>query len=399
MKQTLFLFIYSIISTCALFAQSDFKQGYVINLAQDTIKGYIDDRGEIQNCTKCRFKVSENSEIQEYLPGEIKGYRLLNDKFYISRQITINGVSTNRFVEYLLNGAVDLYLYRDVYSTYYFIQEKGKEPVELKQEKVEIHSNNRVYLKDNKEYLGVLISTFDSTPQLKTKIEKVHLTRNSLINISESYHNAVCPGEQCIIYKKDEKKFLFALSGTFGIIQETMRNDIGGANWERRYEFNKLEPIHKPLFGLALQAITPYNQRLFFQFEPFFYKSEYKSTYSQFIHYKKTSDFEYSTEYMNVICNFYLRYNLLKSKIHPVLYAGFNINGTFSHIDNGLPAIETEINKFLACGYATGLGLGFKINEKKEASVRFLYHHTFGSLMYMGTNCYSLSLALPIVTF
>lgn len=55
-----------------LLAQTNFQPGYIINNTNDTIHGYIDNRGEIRNMRVCEFRTTENSETIGYYPVRLK---------------------------------------------------------------------------------------------------------------------------------------------------------------------------------------------------------------------------------------------------------------------------------------------------------------------------------------
>ena len=79
-----------LLSLCAVVnAQRNFKSGYIITLTGDTIKGYIDSRGDIKNYKRCVFKENEENSSAEYSPEEIRAYRFIDGKFFISKLLKI----------------------------------------------------------------------------------------------------------------------------------------------------------------------------------------------------------------------------------------------------------------------------------------------------------------------
>lgn len=379
-------------------AQSDFLPGYIITNDLDTINGLIDNRGEILNTSKCRFMENKESAVTEFGPDEISAFRFINDRFYIARKVPMAADTSLRFVEFLVNGVVDLFLYRDSFGVRYFISSAGDRLVELKEEDIRIYQDNKVYMRKNNEYKGVLYSLFQKAPQLNNDIQKVRLNRTSLIKITESYHNEVCTDQKCQIYTKNLKKLRVTTSITGGGIWESMLEEAGEINSKNRYEFNQLTPITKPIIGLAFQFFSPNNQRLFVQFEPTLYTSSYNSTYDYFFYFGRTKTANFSVDYTNLGTDFYLRYALLKKKIQPTVYAGLSIDATVNYNSENLPDYQSKLGKLLACGYSAGLGVSYKLRENKEVSLRLLYHHLYGSLTYMNSNSVSLTLAVPMFT-
>ena len=116
------------ITSC--FSQQNLMEGYVIELSNDTIYGYIDFRGDIYNSSKCVFFDQPGSESRIFYPGEIVAYRFPGSRYYISKSIkTISGDSTV-FLEYLVNGITSLYYLKDNIGDHFFI-ERGNELYEL----------------------------------------------------------------------------------------------------------------------------------------------------------------------------------------------------------------------------------------------------------------------------
>ena len=58
-------------------AQIDPQAGYIITNENDTLRGIIDYRTDAKNSRSCLFVADGETEYKEYLPNEIKCYRLL----------------------------------------------------------------------------------------------------------------------------------------------------------------------------------------------------------------------------------------------------------------------------------------------------------------------------------
>ncbi len=109
MKNLLLLLLASFFSLTS-YSQRNYQEGYVIPLQGDTLRGWIDFRSDKLNSTTCTFKADLTAQEREYYPKDIYGYRYLNDgKFYVSKEIEIDGVKKNVFLEFLLEGIENLY--------------------------------------------------------------------------------------------------------------------------------------------------------------------------------------------------------------------------------------------------------------------------------------------------
>lgn len=65
--------------TTMAMAQKNLREGYVITLQGDTLRGVIDFRTISMNMKRCVFKEDGATEFKTYLPGEIEGYRFTNN--------------------------------------------------------------------------------------------------------------------------------------------------------------------------------------------------------------------------------------------------------------------------------------------------------------------------------
>ena len=87
MKYLIAIGILVFLSIIRLNAQSDFRNGYIIDNNNDTIHGLIDYKGNHANAKKCIFKKDNNSQNQIFTPEEIKGYRFTDSKYYVSKSV------------------------------------------------------------------------------------------------------------------------------------------------------------------------------------------------------------------------------------------------------------------------------------------------------------------------
>jgi len=184
-------------------AQTDFREGYYITLENDTVFGLVDYRGEAKNSQVCIFKKEELSVPVKFEPTEIKGYRFIDGKFYISNPINTGNEEKTVFLEFLVNGITNLYFYRDLNNYMYFIEDKNGKLLLLSNEVItsNVEGKGEVQRNSNK-YIGVLRATFADCKEIQPQLDNVSLGHKSLINITKSYHNYVCDTEECIVYEK-----------------------------------------------------------------------------------------------------------------------------------------------------------------------------------------------------
>ena len=98
-----------------LFAQTDFRAGYVIKVSSDTLFGEIDYRGDFLMSRLCKFRGNENSVV-DFTPEKITAFRFIDGKYYASKELNEKTV----FLEYLIKGEINLYYLRDIRGRHYF---------------------------------------------------------------------------------------------------------------------------------------------------------------------------------------------------------------------------------------------------------------------------------------
>ena len=116
-------------------AQFDFRKGFVVNNNNDTIYGLIDYAKPQSNARFCFYKKEVISKVIKYAPSDLVAYGFVGDNQYVSKLIPIKGDSIDVFLEYLVNGIVDLYYYRVPGRKYYYI-EKNSQLYQLTNKKI-----------------------------------------------------------------------------------------------------------------------------------------------------------------------------------------------------------------------------------------------------------------------
>ncbi|WP_430817899.1 hypothetical protein [Carboxylicivirga sp. RSCT41] len=189
-----------------IYAQSDFRPGYIITNNKDTINGLIQYTSENNLHKRCVFKVSVDSDKKEYKPSDIIEFQFTDSKFY--RSILNPSIADeNVFVEVLLDGFYNLYYYlNNDFSSYYMETDDGKlweMPVKL----VKIEKDGKIYQKQDNRYKGVLYILFQDCPEIKPLIDRTKLDHKSLIKVTKEYLSRVCSEEICIIYERKPPAF------------------------------------------------------------------------------------------------------------------------------------------------------------------------------------------------
>lgn len=211
-----------LISNGILNAQTDFRPGYVINTIGDTIFGQIDYRGDLIMSSLCKFKDIDNTII-EYFPNDIEAFRFFDSKYYVTKEINNKKV----FMECLINGEINIYYIRDDNGDHYFIEKEDVELTEiLYEEGIKYVDDNKIFYESQK-HIGILNYYMQDAPQLQSRIQAIKKPKHqNLIKLAEDYHNAVCDGEEYIIYNKSTPLIKILPELTVGVTKYSNIEDL-----------------------------------------------------------------------------------------------------------------------------------------------------------------------------
>jgi hypothetical protein len=198
-------------------AQGFFEKGYVITPEMDTSYGFIANKSQHTNCLSCEFKKDSLSASEVYKPFELFAYRFSNGKYYISKNVNFDASNKALFLEYLIKGKLNIYVWRNKGVDIYFAEREGDTLIMLENpnryfyfdaitmEFVKADEPNLQSTANYNKYKGTLKVLMSDTPELQAEINNLNLNSKSLIKISKKYHNLVCDNETCIIYEKNTR--------------------------------------------------------------------------------------------------------------------------------------------------------------------------------------------------
>ena len=374
-------------STEIIYGQTEFINGYIIKNNNDTIYGLIGNRGGIGNCKTCLFKEDAVSDVTEFTPDEIKAYRFIHGKYYVSTQLETDELSCSCFLEFLINGIVDIYYYADQSGWHYFIDKGDGIFLELKNDKKVITINNTEYINESKEYIGLLKYIFQDSPSVIKEADNVSLNSKSLIKITKDYHESVCTDGECIIYEKKIPKLKPKLE--FGVLTGITIFNKNIINRDVKYLYSgTLETEHTPSIGFILKLSIPNLSKNFsMEYSGTFNKSNstlHGSYFEPVFSTTNTNDISLKNNSLNNSLR--LAYEYAKGKIRPTLKIGgfynFLTTTDYTHIYNstwlqGAPYqhLEDHDNIFPERNYGVSFGVG--INLKLTANYKIFMDLTY----------------------
>lgn len=257
------------------YAQTDFREGYVINASADTIYGEIDFRGDLLMSSICKFKTSENTVIK-YSPKDILAFRFVDSKYFVSREVDDKDI----FLEFLIKGRVNIYYMRDDNGDHYYLDKEEVELTEMPYEEGVKYVDDKPLYFETTKHIGLLNYYMQDAPKFQSRIMRVKQPEHrALIKLAEDYHNVVCQGEECIIYDKN--------TPFIKIIPEL---SVGGS---RFYNVNDLSDKFYLQSGVIIHSWMPRgSEKLFFRTGLLFSQLEFSNDGKTNI-YKIPIHFEY----------------------------------------------------------------------------------------------------------
>lgn len=351
------IFIYFSLTISFAFGQEDFRKGYVITNKGDTLHGYLDFRSDYLNCSKCVFRDTVKKQDFTFLPGEIKGYRFIKNRYFVSTYVP--ELEKKVFLQFLIDGIVDVYYYKDIKNEYYFVSKYDTTLYLLSNEK-KYRKRDDVYIKTingtvkaenefaeySNKHIGILRYLFSDSQNTIKKVNKVNLNQSSLIKIAEDYHAEVCSNEDCIVFEKNRKKTIYS----FDILVFVDYSNIEVSNLIVYSLFDFKEARFNPeinySLGLGVKAIPPrFTEKLALYINLLYNKSNYSAKYidnglAGLLNYHY-SDIEFS----NLNINLGFKYTLIKTKMNPEFTFAWSNRQTFN-VKSNVVLEEEFINDF-----------------------------------------------------
>ena len=389
MKKNLLSIIIIFIST-SCFSQNDWISGYIIKTQGDTVYGFVDNRASRVNEKYCFFRSELAGETQKFNPDELVSYRLSNGRYYVAKSIEEEGYENPVFLEFLIQGMLNIYHYSEEGISRFFAEKDGK-LFELKNTKVIQTISQTVYQKENKEYIGLLSYALMDANMLQD-IQKTKFNTKSLINVAKKYHEKVCTGEKCIIYERSSKLIHHIFSIHTGIslnkfnwgdytVSDYRPSSLLGCSFEFENAFAWAENLNL-ILGLTYQNYTNYtlsekdvddgsnvtynNQK--------YYLTSNKYIYSGI----KNLDVNLKMDVLKIPV--YINYNFSKGQIKPYIGAGISSMYVFSqNKDFVYNRFYSEYNKSIPTFHVGAIGTAgckFIFKNNQGIYLELTYEHT-----------------------
>jgi hypothetical protein len=196
--------LFACLFTINIYAQSEFLPGYIIENSGTKVNGWIKIGSAKDNSKKCIFKPALSTKITEYSPYDILCYKVDTLSMFKSFDITDNGSKKRVFLEYLLKGRLNLLIYskRAASNPRFFIEKADSNFIELENTTDIELKNGGQNIRVNEEYKTTLKRYLYDCPPVIPQLRKSKFETKSLLELSKTYNNLTCPGEQCLTFKR-----------------------------------------------------------------------------------------------------------------------------------------------------------------------------------------------------
>lgn len=235
MKKIALILIVYLSVCCITIAQTDFRKGYVLLTQSDTLFGKIGNKDYYQNSRFCDFIGQNSKDVVRYLPCQIYGYRFDNGKYYIAKTITTDSNQVSLFLEYLINGKLNIFYSQDKgFSPHFYASKDTISIRELKYSQGIKQFDGKQMFYEGRQYAGVLSYLTSDCPQIASDIQKLEQPdQKNLIKIAGKYHSLVCPDQRCEVYNKKIPSKIrigshYAVNRFFGMITDDLLNNLKG---------------------------------------------------------------------------------------------------------------------------------------------------------------------------
>ena len=207
-----FILIILSILTLATFegkAQRDFRNGYIITSANDTIFGQVEYRSNAKNYQSCIFK--KDNVITEYSEKQLNGFGYENDKFFTSKIIE------GSFVEALVVGEMSLYKFQNIF----LVRKAGGEVYRLESKNTGVNDEGMEKMKEDTKWKGIIsYLMYDCFPESNQIVKDLRLVEKDLTTLIIRYNN--CKRTTFKDFKKNKPWSKVDLGVSAGVIQSTV---------------------------------------------------------------------------------------------------------------------------------------------------------------------------------
>lgn len=332
------LSLYLLYICCLLFAlpvaaQSDFREGFIVQTSGDTLRGQVNYRSGILAGNVCVFKQNAQAGEITYTPKDILSYGFPNDKNFQVRHLDHADTlaAEDVFAEELVRGNINLYNYKGTFfvqkrpdtkmhklyitSESYYKYGPGENPT---------NSTGTLTVRRVNHHISVLNMLMQDCFQMLSKIEYVTLTQKGLVALVRQYNQ--CTGSKEQIVFKEDKPWLATRAGILAGINHTTLSFSAKDEAYLHLAHANFNKETYPTFGLLVSFNSPrVSEQLSLQLEVQYLRNKFAAqpSYEWFgTYYDNEVEFNLSA----LKGSAFFRYDFSGKVFQPFINAGGFIN-------------------------------------------------------------------------
>ncbi|MET4076152.1 outer membrane beta-barrel protein [Hymenobacter sp. UYCo722] len=258
MFRTLPFFVALLALPQLVYAQNNWRLGYIISLPGDTIRGSVDYGSSSRSAFECRFKPTPAGEAASYAPAQLRGYGFLNDRFYQTQRVmkqAFAGDTTSQvaFAEVLVQGPATLYRFAGGNTSEQYYVRSGTGPLkQLVQLSERVVENGRVFHREKALYRATFAEVFQACPAVQFEVVKAPFNRSSLVRLVRHYNDCVGGGQVVSAVAASPRRSYVLLEAVAGSQFSMLDFDV-----DNPVQRISLPSSSSPVVGLALQQYLP----------------------------------------------------------------------------------------------------------------------------------------------
>lgn len=378
-------------------AQADFRPGYLVRPAGDTLRGEIDYRDARTSATQCRFRPSPGAPATVFSPTELRAYGLPAERKHY-RALTPAGAPQPAFLEVLVSGAANLYALRDAdRADHYYVATETFPLTELVHRKV--MQEQASVMHEQNIYRTTLAQALAGCPVAQTQLPALRYTAAELARAVAAYNNCQAPPADVAA--------IAAAGGTprgprprLGIVLGAERTamNVDFADMYNGAHTLRFSPKIAPIGGLFLAVpLGALSRKLSLEVELLYESLRYDQAFGNA--YSSASD-RYTFDLAYLRLPLLVRYTYPTGRVRPFVEAG-PVLAYAMQLDNSLVKTDNQGNasaptgfyqnnfRSLQEGLAGSLGAQFGYANGRQAALLVRYETDTGWAGGMGLKTWS----------
>ena len=250
-----FLLSLLLILPALCFSQADFRNGFIVTNATDTVRGLVLYDKTSKAYHTVEFRQSSTQNTTTYTAEQIVGYGFEGSTVYESRNIELeDGSHATKFLQVFVRGAVSLYHYA---GEWWIEKEQQGGLIELVNKQREVIVNGQRVQRNSNQHLSTLNTMMFDCIELRPALKSVALTEHTLVQLVTDYNR--CKGSDAKVFNENKSWRAYKLGIIGGLNISTLTLTSNKEGWA--HTVGKFDPSSSTAFGVSLSFRTSKTNR------------------------------------------------------------------------------------------------------------------------------------------